>query len=137
MDMSPKQPHTAEKSLECGVREDAPRQKTLSKEMFTLQLEESKRIIFVIFCPGAQDVKYIPLAQCVFFMGRYVGAVFQVIWGSVSLECILKPACPEESWQETFWRLYVFWERAGPWVLQSLVQIVVFRSVSFLGVRCL
>lgn len=49
--------------------------------------------------------------------------------GGVSLECILKPACPEDLWQETFRGLYVCWERAGPWVLQRLVELVVFKSV--------
>lgn len=70
--------------MECGSERTLQERKALLKEMFILQLAESKGIIFVIFCSGAQDVKYMPLAQCVFFTGRYVGAMFQVIWGSLS-----------------------------------------------------
>ena len=55
-----------------------------------LQLAESTGITCVMFCSGAQNFKYTPLKLCVFFTGRYMGAMFQLIWESLSLECILK-----------------------------------------------
>lgn len=92
MKISPKQPHIAEQSVEWRLERVLQKRKMpLLLGMFILQVAESKGIIYVIVCSGAQNFYYMTLARCVFFFtGRYVGAMFRFIWGSFSLECILK-----------------------------------------------
>ena len=98
-----------------------------------LQLAESKGITFVIFCSDAQNFKYMPLARHVFYTGRYVGAVFKSS-GGVSLECMLKPACPEGSHGRKHFGGYMSAGREqDPEVLQTLGKSICLSSL--LGVE--
>ena len=56
-----------------GSRRNWARLKWLSTHVHILTLAECKGIIYVILFSGAQSFKHIPLVQCVFCPGRYVG----------------------------------------------------------------
>lgn len=69
------------------------------------------------------------LWHSVFFTGRYMGAVLQFIWGSLSLECILKAKLSWRVVAGNTLAVVCLLREHDPEVLQRLVKLFVFVSL--------